>query len=237
MHSGLGGWMIAAHISQEAAMQFYTYWRSLASFRVRIALAHKGIAATTRIVDLTAGHQMRPEFKAINPQMALPALVLDDGTVLFQSMAIMEYLDEVYPEPALLPADPAGRARVRALAQIPVSDGHPLVVPRVRHYLEHRLAVDEAARTQWSRHWMGAALSALEGHLAQPSAAGLTSTYCHGDRVTLADICLVSQVVGYGFFGGSVAEFPTVARIHARCMELDAFANAHPSKQPEAPKA
>lgn len=214
-------------------MQFFNFWRSLASFRVRIALNLKGIATDDQVVDLMAGHQMRPEFKAVNPQMALPALVLDDGTVLSQSMAIMEYLDEIQPQPALLPSDPIGRARVRALAQIPVSDGHPLVVPRVRHYLEHTLHIDEAQRTAWSRHWMGTALAAMEGHLTKDAATG---QFCHGDHVSVADICLASQVVGLGFFGGSVESMPTVARIHARCMQIDAFANAHPLKQPGAPK-
>lgn len=214
-------------------MQLFTYWRSLATFRVRIALNLKGISTDDRIVDLVAGHQAQPEFKAINPQMVVPALVLDDGQVLFQSMAIMEYLDEYQPKPPLLPANPIGRARVRALAQIAVADGHPLVTPRVRHYLERELHIAEPQRIQWSRHWMGGALAAMEGHLAKDNATG---TYCHGEQVSIADICLASQAVGYGYFGGTLEAMPTVARIHAHCMQQDAFARAHPLKQSDAPK-
>ena len=214
-------------------MKFYTFWRSLATLRVRIALNLKGIPTEPVYVDLMAGHQMRPEFKAVNPQMALPALVLDDGTVLFQSMAILEYLDEVYPTPNLMPTTPKARARVRGLAQIAVADGHPLVTPRVRHYLEKDLAMEEPKRAAWSRHWMGAALAAMEGHLANNPETGV---YCQGDNLSIADICLVSQVIGHGYFGGTPDAYPAVARIHARCMAQDAFANGHPLKQPGAPK-
>ena len=215
-------------------MKFYTYWRSLAALRVRIALNLKGLATEDHFLDLMAGQQASAAFRAINPQMALPVLVLDDGTVLFQSMAILEYLEDAYPEPRLLPASPKDRARVRGLAQIAVADGHPLVTPRVRQYLITELGLAETERITWSRHWMGAALAALEGHLAPRSDTG---TYCHGDSISLADICLVSQVIGYGYFGGAVEAFPTVARIHARCMTEDAFARAHPLRQPDAPKS
>ena len=214
-------------------MQLFTFWRSLATLRVRIALNLKGILTEDHAIDLLGGQQARPEFKALNPQMTVPALVLDDGTVLFQSMAIIEYLEEAYPQPALLPQAPAARARVRALAQIPVADGHPLVTPRVRQYLIGTLALDEQQRIAWSRHWMGAALAAMEGHLAKDA---VTGSYCHGDQITLADICLVSQVVGYGFFGGTLEELPTVARIHTKCMQHDAFIRAQPLLQADAPK-
>lgn len=214
-------------------MKFYTFWRSLATLRVRIALNLKGVARDDVVVNLLAGHQMAPEFKAVNPQMALPALVLDDGTTLFQSMAILEYLDETYPDPPLLPKTSIGRARVRGLSQIAVADGHPLVVPRVRHYLEKELALDEQQRMAWSRHWMGTALAAMEGHLARDAATG---QFCHGDTVSLADICLVSQVIGYGYFGGTMEAFPVASGIHARCMAMDAFERAHPLQQPDAPK-
>jgi len=215
-------------------MKLYTFWRSLATLRVRIALNIKGIATDNVFVDLMAGQQAKPEFKAVNPQMTLPALVLDDGAVLFQSMAILEYLDETYPEPRLMPSTAKGRSRVRGLAQIAVADGHPLVTPRVRHYLGKELGQTEAQQTAWCRHWMGAALEAIEGHLAHSADTGL---YCHGDAVTLADICLASQVIGYGYFGGVADAFPTIAHIHARCMADDAFARAHPLKQPGAPKS
>ena len=215
-------------------MQLYTYWRSLATLRVRIALNLKGIDVIPRYVDLHTGDQTSAAFRAVNPQMALPALVLDDGTTLVQSMAILEYLDEIHPAPPLLPMSPIGRARVRALAQIAVADGHPLVTPRVRAYLARELTVTEAQAVAWCHHWMGTALAAIEGHLAASRETGL---FCHGDVVSLADICLASQVIGYGYFGGDAAAYPIVSRIHTRCMAIDAFASAHPLKQPGAPAA
>ena len=215
-------------------MKFFTFWRSLASLRVRIALNLKGIETEPHYIDLMQGHQFAPEFKAINPQGALPALVLDDGTALFQSMAILEYLEEAYPEPSLMPKAPKARARVRGIAQIAVADGHPLIVPRVRHYLEHELHLTEAQRTAWARHWMSAALVAMEGHLANSQETGL---YCQGNDLSIADICLVSQVVGLGYFGGTLDATPVVAGIHARCIAMDAFARALPMAQPDAPKS
>jgi maleylacetoacetate isomerase len=215
-------------------MIVYTWWRSLAAFRVRIAMNLKGVMAVERQVDLRKGQQHERAFQAINPQAAIPALVLDDGRTLTQSLAIMEYLEEAYPQPPLLPADAAERARVRALALIAVADGHPLVTPRVRAYLEAELGHGEAQYVAWSRHFMGAALAAMEGHLARDAQTGM---FCHGDRPTLADVCLVSQAVGYSYFGGSVDEFPVVQRINAACMQIDAFQRAHPLAQPDAPKA
>lgn len=215
-------------------MIVYTWWRSLAAFRVRIVLNLKGVTAEERQVDLRRGQQHDPAFQAINPQGAIPVLVLDDGRTLVQSMAIMEYLEDVYPAPPLLPADAAERARVRALAQMAVADGHPLVTPRVRAYLETELGQGEAQYMAWSRHFMGSALAAMEGHLARDAQTG---TFCHGDRPTLADVCLVSQVVGFSYFGGTTDAFPVVGRINAACLRLDAFQRAHPLAQPDAPKA
>ena len=215
-------------------MKFYSYWRSLAALRVRIALNMKGIEAEPLYVDLSMGQQAKPEFRAINPQGALPTLVLDDGTVLFQSMAILEYLEAVYPQPSLLPKSAKACARVRGIAQIAVADGHPLVVPRVRNYLEKELGLTEPQRLAWSRHWMETALLAIEGHLANSPGTG---HFCQGDDVSIADVCLASQVIGHGFFGGTLDAMPIVAGIHARCMALDAFSRAHPLKQPDAPKA
>jgi maleylacetoacetate isomerase len=215
-------------------MKFYTNWRSLAALRVRIALNMKGIAAEPQYIDLSMLQQTTPEFRAINPQGALPTLVLNDGTVLFQSMAILEYLDAAYPQPPLLPKLATACARVRGIAQIAVADGHPLVVPRVRNYLEKELGLTEPQRLAWSRHWMETALLAIEGHLAKTLGTGL---YCQGDDVSIADICLVSQVIGHGYFGGTLDAMPIIADIHARCMALDAFSRAHPLKQPDAPRA
>jgi len=215
-------------------MKLYGFWRSLASYRVRVALALKGIEAEQISIDLLQGKQHSVEYKAINPQSVVPALVIDDGPPLFQSMAILEYLEETHPKPALLPKDPRGRARVRGLAQIAVSDGHPLVVPRIRGYLEKEMHQDEAARNKWLSHWTLEALKALEGHLGKERDTG---RFCHGDSPTLADICLASQVFGAKFFNVDTAGVPAVMRIFGECMKIDAFDRAQPAKQPDAPKS
>jgi maleylacetoacetate isomerase len=215
-------------------VKLFSFWRSLATYRVRIALNLKGIAPDEVIeVNLMKGHQRDPAYCAVNPMMALPALVDGDGPILFESLAIIEYLDETNPDPPLLPKDARGRARVRGLAQIVACDSHPLIVPRVREYLEHELKLDEPARMAWCRHWHTAALTALEAHLKDPH----TGRFCHGDEVTIADICLASQGAGAKFFNVDMARFPTVARIVETCQGIDAFARAHPLRQPGAPAA
>jgi maleylacetoacetate isomerase len=214
-------------------MKLYTYWRSLATFRVRIALNLKGLSYEPVYVDLDAGDQKRPEFKSVNPQMVIPALVEDDGNILFQSLAILEYLNETHPEPPLLPADPRARARVRALALIAVADSHPLIVPRVRNHLAATLNVDEDGRLAWVRHWFTAGLEAYEGHLARDPATG---TYAHGEQVTMADICLVSHAIGHQVFKGTLEAYPTVKRIVETCMRDERFAKAQPRRQPGAPQ-
>src|SRR3974390_523345 len=164
-------------------MKLFSFWRSLATFRVRIALNLKGIRPDEVIdVNLMQGKQREEAFRKINPMMALPALIEDDGTVLFESLAIVEYLDETHPNPPLLPRDAKGRARVRGLAQIVACDSHPLLVPRVREYLEHEFKLDEAARMKWCGHWIAAALQALETHL---TGGRETGRYCQGDAVTI----------------------------------------------------
>ena len=213
-------------------MKLYTYWRSLATFRVRMTLNLKGVAYTPIYVDLDAGQQNAPQFKAVNPQMVIPALVEDDGNVLYQSMAIMEYLNEVHPAPPLLPTDPRGRARVRALSLITVADSHPLIVPRVRNHLGNALGLDDAGKIAWVRHWFAAGLDAYEAHLARDKATG---TYCHGDALSMADICLVSHVAGHRVFKGTIDKHPTVARIYERCLADERIASAQPLRQPGAP--
>jgi maleylacetoacetate isomerase len=215
-------------------MKLFSFWRSLATFRVRIALNLKSLDREVIDVDLIKGHQRDPQYRAVNPQMLIPAL--DDGTgrVLFQSLALMEYLDEIHPQPPLLPQEPWARARVRALAQIVACDAHPLIVPRVRNYLEHEFKLDEAARLKWIRHWFGEALAALETHLSRDPETG---RFCHDNQITVADICLASHVVGAKLFDMDVAPYPTVARVFGACMKEKAFADAHPLKQPGAPKA
>jgi len=218
-------------------VKLYSFWRSLATFRVRIALNLKGLEPEEVVdVDLMQGRQRDAAYRAVNPQMLLPALLDGEGPMLFQSLAIMEYLDETHPQPPLLPssARARARARVRALAQIVACDSHPLVVPRVREYLEHELRLDEPARLKWIQHWIGEALSALEANLAGNPETG---RYCQGDAITVADICLVSQATGANFFKYDLARFPTVRRITDLCMQNDAFARAHPLRQPGAPKA
>jgi maleylacetoacetate isomerase len=215
-------------------LKLFSFWRSLASYRVRIALNLKGLTPKDDVdVNLMKGAQRDAAYHAVNPMMALPALVDGDGPALFESLAIIEYLDETHPEPPLLPKDARGRARARGLAQIVACDSHPLIVPRVREYLEHELKVDEAARLAWCRHWHAQALTALETHLGEPE----TGRFCHGDQVTVADICLASQVAGAQFFNVDLAPFRSVARIANTCLEIDAFARAHPLKQKGAPVA
>jgi maleylacetoacetate isomerase len=213
-------------------MKLFSFWRSLATYRVRIAMNLKGIAPDEVIdVNLMKGQQREAAFRAVNPMMAIPALIDGEGPALVESLAIIEYLDEVHPHPRLLPSDPRGRARVRALAQIVACDSHPLLVPRVREYLEHQLKLDEPTRMAWCRHWIVQALNALETQLQDKA----TGRFCHGDAVGIADICLVSQAVGAKFFQVDMAPFKTVNRIVDACQAIDAFARAHPLKQPGAP--
>ena len=216
-------------------MKLFSFWRSLATYRVRIALNLKGIVPDEVVdIDLIKGKQREDAFRQVNPQMVLPALVDGDGPVLFQSLAIIEYLDETHPQPPLLPKEPRARARVRGLAQIVACDSHPLLVPRVREYLEHELKLDEPARLKWIQNWIGAALKALETNLAGSKETG---RYCQGDAITIADICAASQAAGATFYKYDLAPFPTVRRIVDTCMQNDAFARAHPLRQPGAPKA
>ena len=214
-------------------MKLFSFWRSLATYRVRIALNLKGLAPDEVIeVNLMKGHQREAEFRKINPMMAIPALIEDDGTVLFESLAILEYLDETHPSPPLLPKEPKARARVRGLAQIIACDTHPLIVPRVREYLAHEYKIDEAGVLKWGHHWHAAALTALETHL---SGSKETGRYCQGDTITIADICLAGQAVGAAYFKCDLAPYPTVKRIVDDLNKIDAFARAHPLKQPGAP--
>ena len=211
-------------------MKLYGFWRSLASYRVRVALAMKGMHAEEISIDLLKGKQNEGDYLAVNPQGVVPALVLDEGgPPLFQSLAILEYLEEMRPQPPLLPKDPRGRARVRGLALIAAADGHPLVTPRIRTYLEKEMKQDEAARNRWLAHWTMRALEAIEEHLAKEKATG---RFCHGDQPTIADICVVSQTIAaLAYFNADTKAIPTVMRVYNQCMEIDAFAKAHPLKQ------
>jgi len=212
-------------------MKLYGFWRSLATFRVRIALNLKGIPFDETMVDLLAGQQFADGYRGVNPQAVVPALIENDGAPLFQSLAIVEYLDETHPEPPLLPGAPRERARVRGLAMIAACDVHPLIVPRVRNYLGNEFKLDEPAKLKWIRHWFNEGSRAIESHLAGEKDTG---RYCHGDRVTLADVCVVSHAVGAKIFECDPAPFPTLQRIVDECLKLDPFARAHPLKQPGA---
>ena len=216
-------------------MKLYGYWRSQATFRVRVAMNLKGIPPEqNEALDLAKGEQFNEGYKKVNPQSVVPALIVNGGPPLIQSMAIMEYLEETKPNPPLLPRDPLDRARVRALAMIPIAEIHPLMVPRVRNYVEKDLKLGEAVRVEWIRHWVGLGLTAMESLLAGDSRTG---KFCHGDTVTMADICLAGQVIGAQNSDCDVKPYATIQRIFGECMKLDAFANAHPRKQPDAPKA
>ena len=214
-------------------MKLFSYWRSLATYRVRVALNLKGIAPDEVIdVNLPQGKQREAEFRKINPMMALPALIEDDGTVLFESLAILEYLDETHPDPPLLPKEPKARARVRGLAQIIACDTHPLIVPRVREYLAAEYKIDEPGVMKWGQHWHLTSLKALETNLA---GSPQTGRFAQGDQLTIADICLCGQAVGAAYFKCDLAPFPTFKRIVEACNKIDAVARAHPLKQPGAP--
>ena len=213
-----------------SVMKLYNYFRSSAAYRVRIALNLKGLAFEYIPVHLTKGEQRSERYVAINAQALVPTLV-DDAVTLPQSLAIIEYLDERFPQPPLLPATPAARARVRAIALAIACDIHPLNNLRVLQYLTRTLAVSEDAKNAWYRHWIGIGLGALEAQLANDAATG---AHCHGDVPTLADICLVPQLANARRFGIALDAYPTLLRIDANCHKLDAFAAAAPEAQPDA---
>jgi maleylpyruvate isomerase len=209
-------------------MILYGYALSSASYRVRIALNLKGLEVATVPVHLRRGEQRQPEFLQLNSQGFVPALRLDDGEVLTQSMAIIEYLDETYPQPPLLPAAPAARARARALCQLIACDVHPLNNLRVLKYLEAQLGLDENARNAWYRHWIQAGFEALEQSLTRDSSKG---RFCHGDAPGMADVLLVPQVFNARRFSVDLAAYSRIRAIDAACREIPAFAAAAPERQ------
>jgi maleylacetoacetate isomerase len=211
-------------------VKLYGYFRSSAAFRVRIALNLKGLDYEQVFVHLRKKEQAAPEYLAVNPQGLVPALE-DDGQVFIQSLAIIEYIDETHPEPPLLPGHPADRARVRGLAQLVACDIHPIDNLRVLLYLKHTLGHDEAAIERWYNHWIIQGFNGLERILADD---GMTGDFCHGDAPTLADICLVPQVVNAQRYKLDLSSYPTIQRIYANCMRLPAFDRALPAKQPDA---
>jgi len=210
-------------------MKLYGYFRSSAAFRVRIALNLKKLDYETAAIHLRRNDQTRPDYLRVNPQGLVPTIEDGDRT-LIQSLAIIEYLDETYPDPPLLPKHPADRARVRALAEIVACDIHPINNLRVLRYLTHSLGHDEAAIASWYNHWIGAGFQALERLLADDSRTG---NFCHSDAPGLADITLVPQVVNAERYRLDLAPYPTISRIFENCMKLEPFVAAHPDKQPD----
>jgi maleylacetoacetate isomerase len=210
-------------------MKLFGFFRSSAAFRVRIALNLKGLPHEDGFIHLRRGDQRREDYLAVNPQGLVPALEAD-GHTLIQSMAIIEYLDETHPEPPLLPRDPSGRARVRALAEIVACDIHPINNLRVLRYLMRPLGHDQAALETWYNHWIASGFDAIERLLASDAHTG---AFCHGDAPGLADIALVPQVVNSERYQLDLSPYPTISRIHENCMRLDAFIKAHPNNQPD----
>jgi maleylpyruvate isomerase len=206
------------------------YFRSSTSFRVRIALNMKGIVYDQTFRHLRKGEQRAPDYLKINPQGLVPTLDID-GLHLTQSLAIIEYLEETHPTPALLPKSAAERARVRSLAQMLALEIHPINNLRVLQDLRTRFGADDEAQAAWFRHWVKETFEPLELRLSSETGTG---RFCHGDTPTLADICLVPQVVNNTRFNVDMAPYPTIARIHKACLDIPAFADAMPAKQPDA---
>jgi len=210
-------------------MQLYNYFRSSASYRVRIALALKGLDYDYRAVQLTKNEQRGESYAAVSASRLVPLLQDDDGTLVTQSLAIIEYLDETHPEPPLLPADPGGRARVRALAMDIACEIHPLNNLRVLRYLVHDLKLSEDDKNRWYRHWVETGLEVVERQLA-----AAPSAFCHGATPTLADCVLVPQIFNARRLDCRLEHVPQVMRVFDACMQLDAFERTRPEACPDA---
>ena len=225
-------------MADSSRFELFSFWRTSATYRVRVALNLKGVQALERNVNLDAGEQRSEAFLKINPLGAIPALIANEGgqshMPITQSLAILEFLDEVYPTPALLPTDPHGRARVRSLAAMLAADTHPLITPRVKKYLVTEAKFDDAAWRAWQTQWFTTGLQAVEQRLANEPGTG---SFCHGESATVADICLASVVVVMRVFKIEVPNIPTVQRIMANCEKQAAFAKAAPALQAGAPQA
>jgi maleylacetoacetate isomerase len=214
-------------------MKLFTYWRSQAAYRVRIALGLKGLRTEKVSLDLLAGDQFASDYQKLNPEGVVPTLIDGEGQPLVQWLAILEYLDEKYPDPPLLPQELRARAHARAIAQMVAMDAHPFIVPRVRKYLEEELHIGETARAAWVRYWLDEGSRAVEQVLARDPRTG---EFCVGDQPTVADICLAAHLTSAKLFGGrDPGEYPVAGRIYANCMAIEAFSAEHPLRQPDAP--
>lgn len=209
-------------------MKLYSYWRSTTSYRVRAALNLKSVAYDLVPVDLVAGDQSNDDYVALNPNRGVPTLVLDDGTVLTQSMAILDYIDAVWPEPRLIPSDPLERARVMAAANTVACDIHPVNNLRVIGQLKSRLGATPEQARQWMCHWMGEGFASLEKQLAADT------EFSFGAAPDLADLCIVAQIYNARRWGLDLQPFPKLRRVEAACLKVPAIVAAHPDQQIEA---
>eukprot|EP01120_Amphizonella_sp_Union-15-10_P012511 TRINITY_DN5575_c0_g1_i1.p1 TRINITY_DN5575_c0_g1~~TRINITY_DN5575_c0_g1_i1.p1 ORF type:complete len:215 (+),score=41.90 TRINITY_DN5575_c0_g1_i1:99-743(+) len=209
----------------QAKLVLFSYFRSSCSYRVRIALAYKGIEYEYKAVNLLKGEQREEAFAKINPTKLVPALKLPDSTILTESLAIIEYLEETYPQPSLLPKDAIGRAKVRSLSEVIACDIQPIQNLRI---LQHRL-IGETNRSDWASEWITAGFDSFEAMLKD-----FSGKYCYGDNVTLADLCLVPQILNSQRFNLDLSKWPTIKKVYENLMEVEAFKVAHPSKMPDA---
>jgi maleylacetoacetate isomerase/maleylpyruvate isomerase len=210
-------------------VKLYTYFRSSAAFRVRIALNLKGLDYQATFVHLAKGEHRKAEYAAVNPQALVPTLE-DSGRLLTQSLAILEYLEETHPQPPLLPQDPFARARVRSLALLIACEIHPLNNLRTLRHLKNSLGQSEEQVNGWYRHWVADGLARLEAELQNPG----TGRFCHGQAPMMADCCLVPQIFNARRYQCELGSYPAVMRVFDACMQLDAFVRAQPDKQPDA---
>jgi maleylacetoacetate isomerase len=208
-------------------IQIYGFWRSIASFRVRVALKLKGLPFEEIPIDILSGEQFSPDYQAVNAERVVPTFI-HDGHSVFQSLAIVEYLEDIKPEPRLMPQDPKERAYARSMALMTIADAHPLVVPRVRNHLAKTFAADAHAIENWSKHWTTEGLATYERLLERRAPA----PFALGAEPGLADICIAGQVVGAHFLKLELDAFPSVAKLTERCFASPAFASSHPFEQP-----
>ena len=213
------------------SVTLYGFWRSLAAFRVRAALNYKEIPFTEKIIDLVQGDQFSEDYHALNPQHVIP-LLEHDGKNITQSLAILEYLEQAWPQRSILPKDAYSQSYIRSISLITIADTHPLVVPRVRGFLHKTYGQDEAGQGAWARHWFNEGSKAIEARLHNEKLCG---KYTFGDEVTLADFALCSHVIGARLFEADLSLAPRLVEIANNCLALDAFAKAHPLQQPGAP--
>src|ERR1700687_312794 len=209
------------------SIQVYGFWRSIASFRVRVALGLKGLAFEEIPIDILSGEQFKPEYEAVNAERVVPTLI-HDGQSLFQSLAIIEYLDDIQPVPRLIPGDARERAYARSLALMTIADAHPLVTPRVRNHLAATFGADAKAIEDWGTHWTTEGLATYERLLVRRAPA----PFALGAEPGLADICIAGQVVGAHFLKLELDAFPLVAGLAERCFKMPEFASSHPFEQP-----